>query len=114
DYQISRSGEEAALRGITMHRFPIRDHGVPSDINAIGHLVGDILDWARRGATVLIHCIGGLGRSGTLAGCVLVPNGAAPAAALAALSTLRGAACPETPAQRAFVVRYASAAHGDH
>src|SRR5271169_5054624 len=58
--------------------------------------------------TVVVTCIGGLGRSGTLAACLLVSAGTAPEAAIAAVGAARGPCALETIAQEDFVVLFAS------
>ena len=55
---------------------------------------------------VVIHCIGGLGRTGTVAGCFLVEQGVDAARALKLLREVRAPNCPETDEQREFVRRY--------
>ena len=49
------------------------------------------------------HCIGGLGRSGVIAGCLLRALDVAPDDALRRLVAARGKRCPELPEQRSFV-----------
>ena len=62
------SYRDAGLSGIN---FPILDQHVPSM-----HALNDILDsmdqTIHRGGKVLLHCVGGLGRSGVVAACYLV------------------------------------------
>jgi ADP-ribosylglycohydrolase len=82
---------------------PIRDASIPDDLAAVTDLVSRIAGWAGAGENVVIHCKGGLGRAGTIGGCVLRYSGHDAMAALAALTDARGADCPETGAQRRFV-----------
>jgi ADP-ribosylglycohydrolase/protein-tyrosine phosphatase len=94
-------------------RFPIRDLGVTTD-----HDYAEILDAIRdeqsRGA-VYVHCWGGVGRTGTVVGCLLVQAGASYDEAMTALDDLRAAtrkrdrACPETPDQREVIRRWRGA-----
>ena len=93
-------------RGIAVHRFPIVDVSVPENLKDVRPLVQDIGTWAQ-GATVAIHCLGGRGRTGTIAGCFLVEQGFDADTALAMLRTVRGDDCPRTERQREFVRRYA-------
>ena len=58
---------------------------------------------ARRDAPILIHCIGGLGRAGVIAGCLLRALDVAPDEVLRRLVAARGKRCPEFPEQRSFV-----------
>ena len=63
---------EVKKAGIDFIHFPIKDVSVPTSIEDTQKLVLRILQEARAGKRVLIHCAGGLGRTGTIAGCVLV------------------------------------------
>jgi protein-tyrosine phosphatase len=77
-------------------------------MEATATLIARIRQWAQAGHTVVIHCIGGLGRTGTIAGCVLVDQGLEPKQVLAILRKVRGDPCiPETSEQREFIRRFA-------
>jgi protein-tyrosine phosphatase len=58
--------------------FPIVDFGVPSDRAAFLKLVNSIAGDLRDGVNILLHCAAGIGRTGTVASCVLVALGLAP------------------------------------
>ena len=58
---------------------------------------------------MVVTCMGGLGRSGTVAACYLVAAGTSPDAAIAAVRSARGPCALETIAQEDFVVTFASA-----
>lgn len=105
---------EAEARGLTVHRLPIPDGGVLPQLEPVARLVARIADHARAGRTVVIHCAGGLGRTGTVAGCLLVELGASAAGAIETLHSVRGPNCPETSGQEAFIGEYArSTERGD-
>jgi protein-tyrosine phosphatase len=107
---ISALVPEALHRGIEVRRFPVPDYGVPASVGPVRHLVGWIEERAISGKNVVIHCAGGLGRTGTIAGCFLVERGMGADEALLLLPKVRGSVnCPETDAQRLFVHRYAIA-----
>lgn len=107
--------EEAAARGIVARhlRHPIRDLRVcsPREMTAIIQAIGDAVD---DGEKVYVHCWGGVGRTGTVAGCWLVEEGMTPDDALATVARLfatmspaklarhRGGS-PETGGQREMV-----------
>ena len=98
------------MPGLTYRRFPSP---------ATAHQGADALElvrWCReaaqRGQIVVVTCMGGLGRSGTLAACLLVSAGTAPEAAIAAVRAARGPRALETIAQEDFVVMFASAISG--
>jgi protein-tyrosine phosphatase len=55
--------------------FPIVDFGVPSDRARFLELVNSIAFDLRGGANILLHCAAGIGRTGTVASCVLAALG---------------------------------------
>jgi protein-tyrosine phosphatase len=62
----------------------------------------------RGGAQVVIHCLGGLGRTGVIGGCWLIRRGLGAGEALAMLKQVRNDdRCPETHEQRRFIESYA-------
>ena len=93
----------AAARGIELLHRPIRDVSVPT-LDDARNLVREL--FARRDEPILIHCIGGLGRTGVIAGCLLRALDVAPDEALRRLVVARGKRCPETSEQRRFVTDF--------
>ena len=89
-------------------RFPFADGGVPSSLDATAALVERIVERARDGRNVVIHCRGGLGRSGLVAACCLVALGHGAREAIAATRAARKGAI-ENLAQEEFVGRFAGA-----
>ena len=55
--------------------FPIEDYSVPSDPNAFLDLSNDLARSLETGEKILIHCGAGIGRTGSLAECVLMSLG---------------------------------------
>jgi ADP-ribosyl-[dinitrogen reductase] hydrolase len=108
--------QRAAARGIedVWHvRFPIRDVDVPRPARMRAIL--DVLERARAtGTIVYLHCWGGVGRTGTVLGCLAVEDGSGGQEALDRLAHARrhtararaGRVAPETAAQRAFVTSW--------
>jgi protein-tyrosine phosphatase len=76
-------------RNVRVHRFPVQDRSVP-DIDVMKNIL-DIIDTEiAEGKLVYVHCLGGLGRTGTVVGCWLARHGIAVGeAALAHIAELR-------------------------
>jgi ADP-ribosyl-[dinitrogen reductase] hydrolase len=83
---------------------PIRDRGVPGeDFEAAWVQAGERLrDRLRAGFNLLVHCMGGLGRAGTIASRLLVELGWSPEEAIRAVRKVRPGAL-ETDEQEDFV-----------
>lgn len=94
-------------------RIPIRDVSVPSRAELVVEAL-DAIDAERaRGGTVYLHCLGGIGRTGTIVGCWLAREGHVGAAALARLHELWRAnpksasrRSPETREQEAYILAW--------
>lgn len=104
DLKVERIGEAVTDRHMTWLHLPIRDMGVPDaeferswtqHSNGLGFLLNN-------GFNILIHCKGGLGRSGMIAARLLVELGWSPGDAIAAVRRVRPRAI-ETKAQEAHV-----------
>ncbi len=92
-------------------RFTIADFGLPSAtlmtsiLNEIDHLLAN-------DKKIYVHCMGGLGRTGTVVACYLIRQGMSGKEALQKIQALRIGttnfqhASPETDAQRAFVLEW--------
>jgi protein-tyrosine phosphatase len=100
--------EQARRAGLEVLWFPFRDNTAPSDVDATALLVQQILERLAVGRTVVVHCHGGVGRSGTIAAACLVASGADPARALEIVRRERPAAAT-APGQAEFVHAFAAA-----
>ena len=81
---------EAAARGkkVEYRRFPIRDGSTPKSPAQMCEILDVIATALSKKATVYVHCLGGIGRTGTVIGCHLTRHGHAGEAALARLREL--------------------------
>jgi protein-tyrosine phosphatase len=70
--QIRELRERAGEFGIKVLWSPIRDVSVPKSPHEFGPAVQTVVDALRAGQTVVVHCMGGLGRTGLAAACVIV------------------------------------------
>jgi len=60
---------------VAVTRFPIRDFGIPDDASDFLHCAGRIAASLRAGGRIVMHCRGGIGRTGMMAQAVLVALG---------------------------------------
>lgn len=103
----------ASARGLDLRhqRFPIPDFSVVADPE-YDDVIALVTDGASRGG-VYIHCWGGVGRTGTVIGCLLADRGLGYDEALTTLAMLRAGTskgdrtAPETDEQRAVIRRRA-------
>ncbi len=89
--------------GMTVRRLPIRDVDIPREPRRLLWLIAKIHEHIEAGENVAIHCAGGLGRTGVVAGCFLVSSGLSSSLAQRVLFETRGPRCPETQRQVNFI-----------
>jgi protein-tyrosine phosphatase len=100
--------QRLAARGITHRHFPVVDYGAPeAGDTAWPALAAELHGALASGHRVLVHCMGGCGRSGMVALRLLVERGEAAEAALARLRAVRPCAV-ETAWQVAWAARQLS------
>ena len=101
---VPELGQRVLDRHIDWYHLPIRDRGVPDDaFEAAWAQVGEGLRARlRSGFNVLVHCMGGLGRAGTIASRVLVELGWSASDAVQEVRRVRPGAI-ETEEQLDFV-----------
>jgi protein-tyrosine phosphatase len=90
--------------GIDYIRLPIPDYGVPGPAwHAQWEVEGPLLrDRLRDGESIVLHCKGGLGRTGMVAARILVELGCAPEESILAVREARGGTI-ETKGQETYV-----------
>jgi len=93
--------------GMEFQRFPIPDYGVP-DFLDLQILITQLRKDLDTGNHVLVHCRGGVGRTGLVCCCVMVTTGHNVPDAIGIVTKKRGAQVPETPAQIDMIIRYAA------
>lgn len=99
--------------GTTYLRFPIPDCGVPQSIESVNRLLDKISDFEKMDGYTYIHCWGGVGRTGTIVGCLKARELQQSGSGYDALTVLRNffrdmpksayRKTPETAEQEAFV-----------
>jgi nicotinamidase-related amidase/aminoglycoside phosphotransferase (APT) family kinase protein len=106
---IPALADAARAAGLEHLSLAIPDQGVPT-MDEARKLVARIDERLERGERVVLHCMGGLGRSGLVAACVEVTRGATAAEAIATVRAARGPRAVETRVQEAFVASFAEVA----
>jgi len=106
--------EAAASRGLEVVRVhhPIPDMGV-REVSGYDEILATVRD-ARAAGAVYVHCWGGIGRTATVVGCLLVDEGMTAEQALERIDEIRSvtrkarSAAPQTQAQRDVIRRRAN------
>ena len=97
------SEEELCLKhGLEFASFPIPDRELPNTKLA-EHFLDSLLSEIRMGKHIVIHCRAGIGRTGIIAGGVLVKSGISAKEAFALISSARGVQVPDTEEQEAWL-----------
>jgi protein-tyrosine phosphatase len=104
--------ERAAAAGVTVMRHPMPDGQPPASMEEMEQILAEVRDGRREG-NVAVACMGGVGRTGTVAACALVQAGHAPEEAIALVRVVRHPSAVETAAQERFVAAFAQAQAGE-
>jgi protein-tyrosine phosphatase len=110
DAELARFGDHdivgrSAEAGVTIVRRPLADGTAPRDPEAMDEILR-LLDGARERGDVAVACMGGVGRTGTVAACALVASGHSAAKAVARVRAVRHPEAVETAEQVTFVRTY--------
>jgi len=110
DDELARWGdpaivEQALWAGITVERLPLADGAAPRSPNEMDALLAHIAA-GRDDGDVAVACMGGVGRSGTVAACALVAAGWSAAGAIDGVRAVRHPTAVETQEQIGFVYHY--------
>lgn len=99
---LTAEASVARAVGLPYREFPIVDFGTP-DRNALIQIGRDLANEVRAGQFVVVHCRGGVGRTGLIVGTTLVGLGAGPDEAMRLMTSARGHRSPETGPQKALL-----------
>jgi protein-tyrosine phosphatase len=110
DHELERWGDPSIVErgreaGIEVDRLPIPDGSPPVRAADMDALLARLND-ARTEADAAVACMGGVGRTGTVAACALVAAGHSAADAIHRVREVRHPTAVETPGQVAFVEAY--------
>ena len=102
-------GQAVSDLGMGWHHLAIDDMEAPTEVFEVAwkEALPKLLEIVKNGDNVLVHCRGGLGRSGTVAAMLLIELGMAHKEAVATVRSARPGAI-ETYEQETYVRRYAS------
>ena len=97
----------AERMGMVSLALPIPDLGAPRSMTEAVALVEAMIAHVSEGRTVVVHCMGGLGRAGTIAACCVVARGHSAESAIAIVRESRPGAI-QTPTQEDFIAQFSA------
>ena len=111
DFEFGHLSMEAypqylARYNIKVIHYPIVDHNIPTNPDTFHQLVLTVCDYFAHGHNILVHCRGGVGRTGIVCACVLINFGWDPEDAIALVRKNRPGAL-KNRFQHDFIRNYA-------
>ena len=103
--------ERGRAAGVTVLRHPLADGAAPGSAGDMEMILSEIRE-ARAAGNVAVACMGGVGRTGTVAACALVAGGMTPDQAIATVREVRHPTAVETSEQERFVRSFRLATTG--
>lgn len=101
-------GQLCEQLGMTFEQFPIRDRRTPDKPAKFRQLVNKLHDELHSGQNIAIHCYAGIGRTGLLAGGLLLTEGMSVNDAVELMSDTRGHNMPQTQEQYEYLMDFAA------
>ena len=107
ELQVRQLPDDVQRLGMKWRHLPIRDMSLPGkDFNDLWPEVGqEIMSTLQAGQRIFLHCKGGLGRTGTVAACLLIESGMAAEEAIVQVRLARPKTI-ETALQEWYVMHY--------
>jgi len=105
---LAHENRETQAQGMTFRSFPIPDFQVPDSEKGLARVLENLDNELASGTNVVLHCRGGIGRTGLVAACLFVTKGLEAEAAVQRLSAARGIPVPQTNEQRRWIDHFAS------
>lgn len=111
DLRLEHEGTVCRSHGIEFHEMPMPNGGTPRDPAKLCALLDCIQVEVLRGKAVVIHCRAGIGRTGVIAGCVLLKLGTSVDDIFPLLTKARGIPVPDNDMQIEWLRCFAAAGH---
>lgn len=104
DYELADESSLCVRYGMEFVSYPIRDRSLPESVKSFSEFTGRLYRSISNGESTVVHCLAGIGRSGIVAGAILIHSGMEAVEAFAQLSEARGFSVPDTDEQRKWIV----------
>jgi protein-tyrosine phosphatase len=113
DAELQKWGDEeivavGAAEGVDVRRHPLPDGAPPASLAEMDRILDEVAE-ARADGDVAVACMGGVGRTGTVAACALVRAGRGARDAIERIRAVRHPTAVETREQERFVEAYEAA-----